>query len=715
MQMINVGVQYYRAPFPENKYWENDLKLISESGLNTVQLWAVWAWIEPSPGEFIFDDYDRLIELADKNGLKVVLSSIAAVQPYWIHREVPGSEMVTNLGNKVVSSNRVECHFGLTPGGCFDHPGVWQRIEAFLSRLVERYRGVGNLAGWDIWNEIRWNEQADGLVCYCPYTINAFHTWLKRSYGDLDGLNTAWHRRYRSWEDVLPGKATDRPYTEMMAFQDFISRRSVDHGNQRYDLVKAMDPDRPATLHGAFPTVLHGMDRYPLSTALHRGNDWDFADHLDGIGCSSFPVWQNTDDADYIARIDFLRSAARGKRIWLSEVQGGRASTGFTVHKSVKSGLQQRWIWSGIGNGADTVLFWCWRDEVFGRESSGYGMSGSDGLAEDRLNGMKKTGALLKSHTDLLENYQIDQPRVGIFFSPQSYYLHWAQDGNAEAPMRAVQGYARACIRNNIPYVIIEETHLDSLKDLKLLIMPRALVVDSDTEKAIVDYVHNGGMLVCESETGAFCSNGLYNYPADRFLARLAHVEEIGRRLLEDVTVEISLGGETLHLPVNQWLTPLDSQAGKILASHREGPIMTKSPAGRGHVVSCGFYSGEPYFEGSSLEVEKYKEYTDDFERFVLLLAKEADVYPAAEILDPDPPRRNLVHIKTGTSKGAAVVFVFCENEKQSVRLRFPKGIFDGQIKDLISGIAINTVNTTSGVECTIPETEWGVAVLTAT
>ena len=29
---MNLGVQYYRAPFPDEKYWEEDFRKIRESG-----------------------------------------------------------------------------------------------------------------------------------------------------------------------------------------------------------------------------------------------------------------------------------------------------------------------------------------------------------------------------------------------------------------------------------------------------------------------------------------------------------------------------------------------------------------------------------------------------------------------------------------------------------------------------------------------------------
>jgi hypothetical protein len=73
----------------------------------------------------------------------------------------------------VVSSPRSETHYGLTPGGCFDHPRVWRLMRSFLEAVARRYRGAAHLRGWDIWNETRWGVQADGFVCYCAHTVAA--------------------------------------------------------------------------------------------------------------------------------------------------------------------------------------------------------------------------------------------------------------------------------------------------------------------------------------------------------------------------------------------------------------------------------------------------------------------------------------------------------------------------------------------------------------
>ncbi|HNT36774.1 MAG TPA: beta-galactosidase, partial [bacterium] len=432
---MNLGVQYYRAPFPEEKYWDDDFSKIRDSGMNTVQLWVLWGWVEAKPGQFRFEDYDALVELADKKGLGVILSTIAEIQPYWIHREIAGSEMIDHMGRVVVSSNRQECHFGITPGGCTDHPKVWERMSQFLEAVVKQYRNAPNLKGWDAWNELRWNVQSDGRVCFCPHTLERFRRWLDVKYGGLDGLNRAWKRRYDAWDEVWAGKMTGRPYTEMMAFEHFTTHRSDQHGIDRYKLMKPLDPNHPITVHAGAPAPL--MPGWSECSAIDRGNDWFFADELDGVGTSSFPKWGNIDDADFGMRIECVYSAAQGKRVWLSEVQGGRASTAFTPHVPVDALSQQRWVWNGLACGADTILFWCWRDEVFGHESAGFGIDGLDGLAEERLAAMKVSGDLIEKHEALLESYKPGKPEVGVLFSPQAYYYYWAQEASGG---RAAQG-----------------------------------------------------------------------------------------------------------------------------------------------------------------------------------------------------------------------------------------------------------------------------------
>ncbi len=677
--MINFGTQYYRPPFPNQRYWEDDFKRIRDSGLNCVQLWLLWSWIEAKPKKFIFDDYDRLADLAEKTGLNLVLSTIAEVQPYWIEREVPDCALVTNMGQKVVSSNRNEIHFGITPGGCFDHPEVHRMMMSFIRKTVSHFKDRRNIAGWDCWNEIRWNVQADGFVCYCPHTLAAYRSWLEERHGSLEELNKAWQRRYSSWLDVVPGKTPPRPYTDMMAFQHFLTERTNRHAAERYRLIKSLDGDRPVTIHGPCPCFNMTGDPH-MEQPLNRGNDWTLADSLDGVGCSNFPMWWNMPMSDYAMSMSQIASAARNKLFWISELQGGRVGMGFDSYEPVPPEKQQKWVWEGVAHGASTILFWCWRDEVFGGESSGFGIIGSDGLAARRLDGIGSTAGVMKKHSAILAKYKMDKPEVGLFFSPQSYYLHWSHEKTADRALAGMRGYFKALVVNNIPCRFVEEEHLGEMKGLKVLFMPRANVLDSSTSDRLISFVKDGGTLFCECETGAWDSTGIYRYPEERFASKSDGTVEIGRRPIEGRTIKAHFNGLKFRLRPSQWLCPWIA-AGKTrtIARHTDGSaVIAEYNLGKGRIILCGSYLGNEY------DRKRY----DDFEDFLLAIISSSGLHREFRVHEKRSGDFNdFTHVVAGSSSGRKVVFVFIPDGRDSAEIVFDMDFFQSEkLKDLMTG-----------------------------
>lgn len=672
---MQIGVQYYRPPFPNDRRWAADLANIRAAGLNTLQLWVLWSWVEAEPGKFEFGDYDRLVELAGRNNLKVVLSVIPEVQPLWIHRVIPGSELVNHLGDKVVSTNRVECHFGLSPGACFDHPAAWERMQAFIRAVVGRYKGAPNLHGWDAWNELRWNVHAQGLVCFCPHTLRLFREWLGEKYGGLDGLNRAWQRRYASWDDVMPGWSASRPFTEAMAFQHFLTVRANEHARKRHATIKEIDAEHPVTMHGGQPSPYYAGGQ--SITPLDRCNDWFLAEFLDGVGCSSFPNWQHEDLDSFVVRMETIRSAAGSKRLWLSELQGGRAASGFAGAIPVRAVDQQHWLWNGIATGADTVLFWCWRDEIFTTEAAGFGIVGNDGFAEERVAGFQNTAAIIQRNGKLLAKCRPRPAEVGVLFSPQSYYLHWCHAYQSNIAKSALVGYGKALAKRGIGFEVVEEEHLEKLEGLKVLFMPRATALDDKTADRLLAFAAGGGTLVVESECGAFDPAGIYRYPEERFLARIG-ARDIGRRMSgqDPIPVKIAAGGKTFRLTGVQWLTPWSVERGTAWAKGGGGMLAGEVAHGKGRVILLASYFGDQYLK---------QNYTA-FEDFVGMLCETSGCRRGLEIKDGAGD----VLVRECESAGSRVFFLFCKTARRDLVVSMTaedKGPL--MLEDLVSGARV--------------------------
>jgi len=81
---LSIGIQYYRQPTPLPEEWDKDLANIRKMGIEIIQLRPQWRWHERNEGELNFDDVDRLFDLAEKHGLKVLFKFYLQAGPQWL-------------------------------------------------------------------------------------------------------------------------------------------------------------------------------------------------------------------------------------------------------------------------------------------------------------------------------------------------------------------------------------------------------------------------------------------------------------------------------------------------------------------------------------------------------------------------------------------------------------------------------------------------------
>ncbi|MHB0999688.1 MAG: beta-galactosidase [Armatimonadota bacterium] len=165
---------------------------ISKSGATVMNSRAVWAAIEPEEGRFDFSTIDRQLEVASKNGFKLilVLEFNPFCKPQWVNKKVQEADQSTK--------------------GFFGHDGGFPRSgstvllaaqENFLRNLVDHINKVDT-------NHIITHYQAGIEWWFPPSTRYAegdvieFRNWLSQKYGSVDKLNSAWKTKYSSFNDV---------------------------------------------------------------------------------------------------------------------------------------------------------------------------------------------------------------------------------------------------------------------------------------------------------------------------------------------------------------------------------------------------------------------------------------------------------------------------------------------------------------------------------
>jgi beta-galactosidase len=674
--MSIISTQYYRPPFPENKYWSDDLKLIKDTGFDCIQLWAVWSWIEPEPGKFIFDDYEKLFELAEKNGLKVIISTIAELHPFWIHRIVPDSYMVTQKGHKVISSLRSESNTGLTPGGCFDNPKVLELMGKFLDTTARRFKDFANLLAWDCWNELRWHRLADDYVCYCDHTVNNYRSWLKKKYGSLEGLNEIWKRRYCSWDDVFPSKHPWRPYTDHIEFCSFLTDRAQEHTKFRADTIRNIDDKHIISAHSAKPCIRPGLPDY--EQPLSRGNDWNLSRHLDTYGTSCFPFGDGEqigiNDRHFLYTMKAGYSSAGPKPFWLSEFQGGPVRFGPAIMPAVEADRQQRYLWMAIGTGVKLINIWTWRDEVFSMESEGYGLAGNDGQARDRLKAFELTSRVLRQNKEIFESCRPTRAMVGLIFNPDNYFLTWARDENIDSIAKNIQGYGTALENVCINYSIIESNNFENLNDYKVVILTSSLIVGQELREKIIRFVEMGGTLIVESETDSFTRSGFYNYPQQRPLLKAFGLEEIGKRKLKTSEVKVTIHNNIFNIILPEWINPIKPVSGEIKDLSQESIFVQKKHK-EGQIIVL------PNSLGCIYDSKPYR----DFENMMKNLCGLAKIKPLIE----SNKEESDLFARVADSNDCKLLFISSPNFKGKMNIKTTMTGYR-KVEDLFNKTAVN-------------------------
>ena len=83
------GAVYFRKTNPPEADWARDHETAARTGMNIFRHWFMWSAIEVAPGKYDWSDYDRMMDLAAKNGIKVIIAELVRCAPEWAFRKYP--------------------------------------------------------------------------------------------------------------------------------------------------------------------------------------------------------------------------------------------------------------------------------------------------------------------------------------------------------------------------------------------------------------------------------------------------------------------------------------------------------------------------------------------------------------------------------------------------------------------------------------------------
>ncbi|MCL2320413.1 MAG: beta-galactosidase, partial [Treponema sp.] len=133
------GAVYFRKTNPPKADWERDYNTAREDGMNIFRHWFLWAAIEQAPGKFEWDEYDRQLDLAAKNGMKTIIAEMTIMGPEWLLRKYDHARLTHADGTREGTFMQVSC----ATGGvnlCWDNDDYRAAAENWIAELARHYK-----------------------------------------------------------------------------------------------------------------------------------------------------------------------------------------------------------------------------------------------------------------------------------------------------------------------------------------------------------------------------------------------------------------------------------------------------------------------------------------------------------------------------------------------------------------------------------------------
>lgn len=481
--------------------WLRDLQQIKSLGFNTVRTWVEWAFCEPKPGQYNFENLKLLCGLAQQVGLKVFIQMYVDSAPDWVGEKFPEGRFETQSGDKVTSQ--------VAPGYCTDHPGVREAVLNFYTETAKAANQFSNLFGWDLWSEphiVNWayiNYVPNVQFCFCPNTKNRFQEWLKTKYKTVSNLNQSWYRNFENFADAEPPRfGTILSYTDFIDWKNFIYQKLAQDLKMRYQAIRKVDKTHVITSHAAVPSIF-----YTPYNGYGATDDFLMAQSVDYYGTSLYPKHNHPDrhweNWKFQVAADFSRSANKSNNgFYVGELQAGRGTIGLNIGDPITEGDHKIWIWSAIAKGAKAVNIYAYYPMSSGYESGGYGLINLNGSVTTKAKNAGNIARLIDQNQKLFLNSKPIQATIALVYNPLAQLVGGEQHhSTGDNHFNSLIGYYRFFTENNIPVDFIHRKDLETgdVSQYQLIIVPYPLMFTENAALGLKSFIKEGGFVVAEA------------------------------------------------------------------------------------------------------------------------------------------------------------------------------------------------------------------------
>jgi beta-galactosidase len=502
--LMTFGSYYYPEHWPK-QYWARDLKKMAEVGFEFTHYGEfAWSFIEPQEGKFDFTWLDEAVELANQNGIKVIMCTSSPTPPAWLAQKHPEILMVNAEGRTMQHGSRQQISWSSAV------------YRDYISKMVEAIgRHYGNdkrIWGWQLDNEPSHYGQYD----YSPAAQESFRRWLKAKYQTIDKLNDTWGTafwsiRYDNFDQILiPNQkeliAQPSPHA-VLDFKRFSAEECNDFLSMQYKILrKYISPDQFITTNlmpehvDVDPTKINSLDFVTYTKYLVAGYD-------KGIGPQGFRMGSATS-------IGFANDLFRSFNgvTGVMELQPGQVNWG-KFNPQPMPGVVRMWIWHAFAGGNKFVCNYRFDKPITGGEQYHYAILNADretistsGIEYIKvINEIKELRKQYNPNATVPQRYQ--KRLAAILYNPDN---RWEEDNQPQTNqwdfMSHLKRYYGALKQLGAPVDVITEEK--DFSKYPVLVAPSYQLLDATLIERWKQYVQKGGHLILTSRTGQKDRNG---------------------------------------------------------------------------------------------------------------------------------------------------------------------------------------------------------------
>jgi len=491
------GVFYYPEHWPEAQ-WERDIKRVAELGFDFIHYNEfAWARLEPTEGNFDFSWLDKVIGLADANGLKVILCTPSPCPPAWLAQKHPEILAMDADGKRLQ-------HSGSRLTGSLANPIYQQYVARIVTLLAERYAQDERVWGWQIGNEPHIQIGSD----YSPSAVDAFRAWAQKKYGTIEKANEAWGAAF--WSFTLNDfSQLNVPSSNPHVYLDFemftseeIARDLIDQA----EIIRAHGDGRQwITTNYAYYKGLPNVNPFLTRDAL------DFASHTMYISHNI-----SLDAGDSLshrlgAGMEFSLGTELSKSVsgytGIMELQPGQINWG-RFNAIPLPGAVRMWVWHAFGMGERFVCTYRFRQPLYGMEQFHSGIIQADGVsvnvsAKYFVQAVNEINALEDQLNPAATHPFVEKTRTGFLWSPRNILdIERYRHNRSWDTWQHIYTWYQGLKRMAVDVVFLAPDDVFDPEQTPFMVVPAYQMMSPELIAKLENYAKAGGHLIFTTRTG---------------------------------------------------------------------------------------------------------------------------------------------------------------------------------------------------------------------